>query len=365
MTIKKLIKRQLIEYLPVLVIFAILALAITLCTCMFLITSFPIKPGGIFANKKSLASSPFPITECLLYIGLVLSTLFPLAVYRYRYSRKKVDFYKSTSCGEITLRRVRIILLLITSLIILTICFIIGFLYQMIEQAIYNSHQQSIEDIYHFNLLYYFLAFLAVLFATVINFFITLFFASLANNQKNAVICVILGHTFLCLLTIAFLSTFIINPSTSDYLYSLSYVNECVLIIGVLNDLTRNLSFQIKVIPFTFITVINFAIAVFGFFYTWFNKDPKAEYAGKQEPCSLVEYILFPSTFFVLFRIMPVYNYGSGGIIYYYYILGISTAYYVTLLIYHKGFRFKPAIYYPIIGVVAFNLLYTIIKSII
>lgn len=363
MTIKKLIKKQFIEYLPVLLIFAILALVITLCTCMFLITSFPIKPGGMFASKKSLSSSPFPITECLLYIGLVLSTLFPLAVYRYRYSRKKVDFYKSTSCGEMTLRRVRIILLLVTSLIIVTICFMIGFLYQMIEQAIYNSNQTQIEDMYHFNLGYYFLAFFAVLFVMIINFFITLFFASFANNQKNAVVCVIVGHTFLCLLTIAFLSTFKNNPFSTDFLYSLSFVNECVLIIGVLNNLTRNVSFIVKGIPFTFITILNFAIAAFGFFYTWFNKDPKAEYAGKQEPCSLAEYILFPAAFFVLFRIIPVTHYSSGTIIYYYYLLGISTAYYVTLLIYHKGFKFKPSIYYPMIGVIAFNLIYTIIKS--
>lgn len=364
MKTKKYIAWQLKEWLPEIIAITSICFLITVYVVAVRITSFPSNSVDHLTKYTVWVHSPFTILEDVVIIAMILSSLFPLVVYRYRYNKNKLDFYKAVGTEERKIRRVRTLIGLSICIAITTLCFLFGFVYQIIEQSYYNSAVSDPSLEYHFQYGFYLLSFVYILLATAANYFMTLFFVSFAHNQANAVLLAIYGQSALFSLFDASIGVFIKHPPLMG---NVSMIHPIQFILYVLERLTLNDSFPLSTLSTSvlFNAIPYFILAVLAFFYTWKKKEEKSEYAGISTIVTKEEHILIP---ILLFGNLGYY----GSVFGIFYILALNIAaiistlltnsltYFIFLLIYQRRVHFTKKILIPAICVIVLHLLISI-----
>ena len=147
-----------------------------------------------------------PSSLLLLFIiplGLV-SIFAPIFANTYRYSIKSVDVFYQTGKGSKQIRLVNNLTLLASILVSYSAAFLIAILVMIFKQVatagkIVQSEYLVTEYVmFHFG--YYFLAYFLAVIVCSVNYFISYFLITRANNPINSLLCLFLGHGILSIL---------------------------------------------------------------------------------------------------------------------------------------------------------------------
>lgn len=148
-----------------------------------------------------------PYSGLLIFIIplALISIIAPMFANTYRYSIKSVDIFYQTGKGSKQIRFVNNLTMLISVFATYTAAFIIAIIIMFLKQ-IPNAGKVIVTDYglevtyVLFNFGYYLLAYILALISCVVNYFISYFFITRANNPFNSIVCLILGHLLLSIL---------------------------------------------------------------------------------------------------------------------------------------------------------------------
>ncbi len=148
-----------------------------------------------------------PYSGLLIFIiPLAIVSIFaPIFANTYRYSIKSVDVFYQTGKGSKQIRIVNNLTLLISILVAYTAAFLTAIIVMFLKQV--PMAGKTIVDEYGsthvyimFNFGYYFLAYICAVIVCSLNYFISYFLITRANNPINSLICLFLGHGLLSVL---------------------------------------------------------------------------------------------------------------------------------------------------------------------
>lgn len=295
---KKLIKWQLRTWLPELAImFAIFAVVLL---PIYLNMHVAYVSHNVDADAQIIINSA-PTVGIINTLALVFANLSSVFVYQYRYKKKKVDTFYQLPLRKNELKNTRIILALICQIVIITffywLCVAILGIKQGVELAeIAKDYPElSQEGLLTYNYGFFAIYYFVLIAYTSCIYFISCFFASLANHTQTALCNVILFNliTELCLFS---LSTFVMKFTEYDTYAYISFLNCSPSSLGignaiyylfmhhidphyimVYNALLENGTFMGRLIS-TMVEVAVFGIA--SAFYCLYIKDPSGENAG-------------------------------------------------------------------------------------
>lgn len=148
-----------------------------------------------------------PYSGLLIFIiPLAMVSIFaPIFANTYRYSIKSADVFYQTGKGSKQIRIVNNLTLLISILVAYTAAFLISILVMLLKQ-LPNAGKTIIDDYGNetryilFNFGYYLIAYFLAIIVCSLNYFISYFLITRANNPVNSIICLVLGHMLLSVL---------------------------------------------------------------------------------------------------------------------------------------------------------------------
>ena len=311
-----------------------------------------------------------PSSLLLLFIiplGLV-SIFAPIFANTYRYSIKSVDVFYQTGKGSKQIRLVNNLTLLASILVSYSAAFLIAILVMIFKQVatagkIVQSEYLVTEYVmFHFG--YYFLAYFLAVIVCSVNYFISYFLITRANNPINSLLCLFLGHGILSILfmtpiwyasiiSVMFkdLQEFYFAgvlpgtrvPSIIGPIAMIANLFETLIVSGeplelVLSD-KEIFSFVLSIASIIIFFVAG-GLAIYSFFK---EKESSGELAGKPEGRDKLQ--------------MIIYHTGAGLIAFWYGIANglISSLLLVNVLTTVSSFIMFCALYYVFYGVIRRN----------
>lgn len=152
------------------------------------------------------ASSVTPMIVICVFTFLATAFI-PLAIFSYQTNRVRADFYDQIPLRDKELRRIRILIVLISILIIFTIVFWVGILLTYLHQVVLNheAYRRLLERgadpnefvPYYFQYVYYIPLFFLLVLGIVAHYFTCVFFLSLGNRVWDCILLLVLGELLL------------------------------------------------------------------------------------------------------------------------------------------------------------------------
>lgn len=233
-------------------------------------------------------------------LGLIIA-LFSLIVFlpffgmNYRYSLSKSDTFRQVAIKDKKIRIVEHLELLITILIIFTICyaiFVIGLFLKQSATVLPQNDSSNRYELIEFNYGYFALQYLVIIALAILQYFISYLFISRSNNFLNSLITLGLGEVFLLTIIPSLLSLFkgagislTIHSASISFPITISYSLFEGLIIGsepyhIFFDSSEYAYIVCNIgAALAFVLFIGFgALGIISFIL---EKDPSSEWAGK------------------------------------------------------------------------------------
>ena len=311
------LKKKIPLFVIVLVIFAIVALFSAVNVKFFI--EYRRDPcfgcNQYYAHYDDINSGIEEITIVLLSLMLIL----PFFGMSYRYSSSKSDIYRQVACKKNNIRWIEHLTLLISTLISFTIAYFLMVSIIAIRNANAVAPESVNQIVYyeidHFYYGYYFLAYLVLVVAASLQYFITYLIISRSNNLVNSILLLMIGELFLALF-IHFTSNFFFltdqNGDKIQYLMWLggvasnaSFIMPISLVYRTFNGLiimneTENIYAVGSMTSSEVNAVLNYVgtfayagLGILGIISFIFEKDPSSEFANKPQTHKPFQEIIF------------------------------------------------------------------------
>lgn len=325
----KYIKHTLRRYIP------LFAVTFAICFAMFLmyfssisVTKIVYSPYdypyyGLFGNytDSGLIIAAIPI--------VILTTILPLFANSYRNSIKGADVFYQVGKGKKSIRYVNNLVLLAAVIASFTAAFIFGlgvlFLRQIPNintppEVISQTAEQTVTKYYlFFNFWYYIPAYLFIIAMGIVNYFISYFFVTRANNTLNSIIVLVLGHLILGIGLMTpiwyieilcgyanpnytpFVSNTLAGTQTASFVGPIAWIQMAFngLITGENSGLTNYLPNEYYANDIFAIVLSAIGLLVFigmgalGFRYFLKENESSGELCGKPQGRGIMQYIIF------------------------------------------------------------------------
>lgn len=295
--LKKMIKWQLKDWLPFLIISSVLVSIIFWLYCSTETTVVTVYDYSSYGGDIHYMY-PSDIYFTIAVFFLPLTFILPFAIFGYRYSTKKADTFFQLPLKENVLKRFKFLTLLIFYLGVFTLAYWIGVLILGMNQIFSNNHLADNQMGFWFNYWYFIPIYLFLLVVLAIEFTLNSFFISLANTAWGSIFHMVIGNLILLLsgyslfdaLTVLTNDSAIYNIALS--FPSLSFVEPFFIGVNVLEKcLLGNQVTSLEPIRY-----VSFSLHVLigggAFLYLWFGKEPSGEYAGKYKPFTTISAIM-------------------------------------------------------------------------
>ena len=165
------------------------------------------REGELMAYRSD--TGPNTIIIIMAILLFLFTAVAPIIANAYRNSLRSADFYNQIGKGHKNVRLINNLTLLIATLVSFTTAFILGVIILAIKDAavfangetrevvfeVENAYRITKPFMYHFA--YFIPVYLLLLVGAVINYFISYFFVTRANNVLNSIIILVLGHFIL------------------------------------------------------------------------------------------------------------------------------------------------------------------------
>ena len=291
---KKFILYQIKINLPILIIFASFATLLPLINVAL-------------SNITIEESSNNNIDSFIIFMSLVpyiFAFIYPLTIFSYRYYRPTVDFFYQMAVDKRFTKRVKILIGLFSSIGVLLITYLLSFIILFIR---YNALLSLGKTLVNINFSAFFIALPFIVLSLVATYSISLFCASLGNNQKDKFLLWFFSNVilFMFFTSISTYLLFIVSSliAFQDYdvlinplICSLSPLSIISIVSNTFSYLLVNGSWfsfaslsSILSLVF-FILIIGFA--VFSFIYTFNSKEKRGEFATINGSYNLLTYII-------------------------------------------------------------------------
>ena len=262
-----------------------------------------------------------PYSGLLIFIiPLAFVSIFaPIFANTYRYSIKSVDVFYQTGKGSRQIRLMNNLTLLISIIVSYTAAFIIAIVIMFFKQLATAGKEVvtdygSVNIYIMFNFGYYFLAYFLAVIVCAVNYFISYYFITRANNPINSIICLILGHMLLSALVMtpiwyasiintlfsdipAFYNANILLgtrvPSIIGPIALITNIFEPLIVSGEPLNLVITSDDVFSLILSIFCVLLFFAIGASSIFAFIKERESSGELAGKPEGRDKLQMVIF------------------------------------------------------------------------
>ena len=286
MKLRKYIAWELKELIPVMLVTFIFIMILGLNSVLN-------SGGGIHMGSDDSYIDPNSLIPYFTVVGLILSTVAPLYVNFYRHNKRKTDMLNAIPAESRTIRRTRIIIALAIILTILIVSFSLTLAVQGIHVAQLMTHYSLTKNT--INYFHYFLVFGILLLFCTANYFINLFFASIATEFLDSMLAIVFGQIILGGFVLTCITMFDYQH-LAPYLYpNFSAIEAGYIVIEKFNPLIKDTLWHPYFAPVDLVcTIIFFLLSIGGFVYCWNIKEPSGEQAGRPGSKTILEYTLAP-----------------------------------------------------------------------
>ena len=255
---------------------------------------------------------------------IILTTFAPLFVNRYRYHIQDVDLFYQNPKGQRSIRYVNNLVVLIGSIIIYTGLFLLSLLIMFLIQLPNAGKVVTSGDITYsyfvFNFGYYILAYILVLLAGCLNYFIAYFLVTRSNRLINSLIMLACGYFLLnnALATplnyvMRYIQAFARDPRyaylsvSNNAFHTITMINPLAIVYEAFNPLVINIDSDFFSRRDTTLLILDFvylglyiAIGILCLLVFIKEKESSGEFAGKPMGRDYGQKIIFEAAFIVL-----------------------------------------------------------------
>ncbi|MBR0294908.1 MAG: hypothetical protein IJQ67_03245 [Bacilli bacterium] len=283
----------------------------------------------------------YSVDSGILYFAIPLmlfTMILPLFANTYRYSIKSADLFYQTAKGKKSIRYVNNLVLLIMVLLCFTLAYIISIILLFIRElpilgketstvvTSTNPYVEVVYDNYFFNFFYYIPVYLLLVIVAILNYAISYFFVTRANNFLNSLITLVLGEGILGLglfLPSFYIRTVLLPYDVIFYSFTPLSMSRTACVIGPITliytafnqlitgygenlwakDLTHSFSPETDVFGLIMMIINNLifiGMGVLGIIYFLKEKEASAEYAGKAPGRDNFQIIIFHVAFGII-----------------------------------------------------------------
>ena len=262
----------------------------------------------------------------------IFSTILPFFANGYRYSLRSADTFYQIGKNKKSIRYINNLIVLISFIASFTISFVIGVILLAVRQAPFigketeitriNEYYYQVTEYVSYNFVYYLPVYFCLVIIAVLNYFISYFLITRANNVINSIITLILGELILGvgLMTPFWLYEINALKFTDEYLivnpvflmgtrsvsvigpYSFIFHLFNGLIVGEASSLASQIdamtNYDILTLTLTIVSLVLFvSIGGLCIYYFLNEKESSGELAGKPAPRDKFQIAIFHTGF--------------------------------------------------------------------
>lgn len=349
------IKRWLV---PALVILGVMTMSLVIMGASEVLTYRVFHDPGSGLDFSYLDSPSTFFMAAMLY-GSLVSIVFPMFVFNYKFGIRRADFYKQLPFGANQLRRIIFIMGLVIAIIGVSLAFITGvgiiiIRHSALQNATLESNEYYTTKLYDFNYRYLFITYLLLLLNVFATYSISCVFVYHNVSVFEAIIGVLLAQLMLGLLPLAISNQIIqvkgwVNNESYDPVYvTFSTMSPIIgaynlnsLFYGATEDFWKNLYWNIGVY---------LLLGMGAFIWMFLTKDRSADVENEKGNPSVITLIALHGGFLgmMLFaNSLASFTIVLGLIIN---IFVIATYFFINVL-YGHGFKLKMQQWIPLAAV--------------
>lgn len=376
---KKYILLTIKKYIPFLIVGFVLTFFLLTTTALTTITTKTISNN--YFNGEDFALDVYPILIISAVPMFLLTCIGPLFANSYRNSLESADLYYQFGKEKRYIRYVHNLVILGMILAILIVSYSSA-LFLMLYRQLPNIGKEPVNNgnytLYYivYNYGYLIIVFLLYLIFAVINYAISYFLVTRANNAINSILTLILGHFILLvgietpllygvfhqlINSIQGDSTIFYNPLFLIFTRSVSVISFVSWIVYIfaepiagvkstfLNNFSEMKSFDVVALVFTIVSLILFiGLAIISILAFFIEKETSGEYSGKAVGRGNLQYIIFNVGFGIIGLIAGCGYYFVGS-------LGIGYLQWIPYFLLVTGMASFGAVYYVLTGLLRRN----------